>query len=86
MTSLLRWEVTMANTLRTTVYLEPDLHRALRSKAAESRRNVSELVNEAVRAALVENLADIEDFDARQGEPDRPFEAFLRDLARADAL
>ncbi len=31
---------------RTTIYLEPMLHQALRMKAAESRRSLTELVNE----------------------------------------
>lgn len=71
----------MAGNLRTTVYLEPDLHRALRLKAAESRRNVSELVNEAVRTALAEDLGDIHAYDARADEPVRSFEAFVQELA-----
>ena len=76
----------MASNQRTTVYLEPDLHRALRLKAAESRRNVSDIINEAVRAALAEDLEDIEDFDKRAGEPDRSFEAFVKELVDAGAL
>lgn len=37
---------------RTTVYLETDLHRALRLKAIAVSRSVSDLVNEAVRESL----------------------------------
>jgi predicted transcriptional regulator len=37
---------------RTTVYLDPDLHKALRLKAVAISRSVSELVNEAVRELL----------------------------------
>jgi plasmid stability protein len=37
---------------RTTVYLETDLHRALRLKAIAISRSVSDLVNEAVRESL----------------------------------
>jgi hypothetical protein len=36
---------------RSTVYFEPELHRALRVKAAHSQRTVSDIVNEAVRFA-----------------------------------
>ncbi len=36
-------------TLRTTVYLEADLNRALKLEAAEAETSLSELVNRAVR-------------------------------------
>jgi len=34
---------------RSTFYLDPDLHRALRMKSAHTGRSMSELVNEAYR-------------------------------------
>jgi predicted transcriptional regulator len=37
---------------RTTVYLDPDLHKALRLKAVAVSRSLSDLVNEAVRELL----------------------------------
>jgi predicted transcriptional regulator len=37
---------------RTTVYLDPDLHKALRLKAVAVSRSVSDLINEAVRESL----------------------------------
>jgi len=43
----------MANqTKRTTVYLDPELHKALRLKAVAVSRSVSDLVNEAIRESL----------------------------------
>lgn len=45
----------MGESVRATVYLDAALHRALRLKAASTHRPVSELVNEAVRAALRED-------------------------------
>ena len=42
---------------RATVYLDPRLHKALRLKAVETSRSVSELVNDAVREALSEDAA-----------------------------
>ncbi len=41
-----------ARTKRTTIYLDPDLHKALRLKAIAVSRSVSDLVNEAVRESL----------------------------------
>ena len=53
---------------RTTIYLESDLHRALRLKAVETSRSVSELVNEAVRESLAEDAEDIAAFEDRVNE------------------
>ncbi len=39
-------------TKRSTIYLDPDLHRALRIKAIHTHRSMSDLVNDAVRMAL----------------------------------
>ncbi len=67
---------------RATVYFDPLLHRALRLKAAETDRSISELVNEAVKAALAEDVSDIEAFEVREKEPDYAFEDVVKDLKR----
>ena len=76
----------MATTRRTTLYLDPDVHKALRMKAAVSDRSLSDLVNDAVRAALAEDAADLAAFEDRAGEPDLVFEDVLRDLKRRGKL
>jgi hypothetical protein len=65
---------------RATIYFDPDLHRALRLKAAETDRSVSDLVNNAVKLSLAEDVEDLAAFEARIHEPDLPFEAVLKDL------
>ncbi len=67
---------------RATVYFDPALHRALRLKAAETDSSISELVNDAVKAALAEDAADFEAFAAREQEPDYSFEGVVKDLKR----
>jgi hypothetical protein len=37
---------------RATIYFDATLHRMLRLKAAETDRSISDLVNDAIRAAL----------------------------------
>lgn len=74
------------STKRATVYFDETLHRALRLKAAETDRSVSELVNEAVREALSEDAEDLAAFDERAEEPSLPFEDFVRDLRRRGEL
>ena len=44
---------------RTTIYLDPDLHKALQLKAIDSSKSVSQLVNEAIREALSEDAEDL---------------------------
>ncbi|MBN1366419.1 MAG: hypothetical protein JW967_00620 [Dehalococcoidales bacterium] len=59
----------MANqTKRATIYLEPELHKALKLKAAETSRSISDLVNNAVRETLAEDAEDILAFEDRAGE------------------
>lgn len=70
----------MPETKRATVYLDPPLHRALRLKAAETDRTISDLVNEAVRAALAEDAEDLAAIDARRGEPSVSFSDFVQQL------
>jgi hypothetical protein len=65
---------------RATIYFDPDLHRALRLKAAETEQSVSELVNRAVKLTLAEDVEDLAAFEARTHEPNLPFEEVLKDL------
>lgn len=67
---------------RATIYFDSSLHRALRLKAAETDRSISELVNEAVKAALAEDAEDLLAFDERMKEPDFAFEDVVKDLKR----
>jgi hypothetical protein len=67
---------------RATVYFDPQLHRALRFKAAETERSLSDLVNEAVRCSLAEDAEDLAAIDERASEPDLPFEEVVKDLRR----
>lgn len=78
--------MTDAATKRATVYLDPDLHRALRLKAAETDRSISDLVNEAIRAAFAEDSDDFEAFEARETEPEYSFEEAVKDLKRRGKL
>ena len=69
-------------TKRSTIYLDPELHRALRIKAAETERSLSELVNEAVKYALIEDSLDLKSFEERKDEPLVRFEDVLKKLKK----
>jgi len=65
---------------RSTVYFDPELHRALRVKAAHTHRSLSDLVNEAVRMTLREDQEDLAAFDERADERTITYEELLKDL------
>ncbi len=76
----------MSKLKRATVYLDPTLHRALRVKAAETEKSVSDLVNAAVQRSLAEDAVDLALFEARAREPVLAFEDVLKDLKRRGKL
>ena len=65
------------DTVRSTVYLEPDLHQALRLKSAHSRRSMSDIVNEALRQALREDQEDLAAVRGRAKQRALGYEEFL---------
>lgn len=69
-------------TKRATVYLDPELHKALRIKSVETSHSMSALVNEAVAMALAEDAEDLAAFEERAHEPLITFEDALKDLKR----
>jgi len=71
-----------SNPKRATVYFDPELHRALRVKAAETERSMSDLVNEAVQLSLAEDAEDLAAFEDRVNEPNLPYEDVVKDLKR----
>ncbi|HEX8411709.1 MAG TPA: CopG family transcriptional regulator [Thermoanaerobaculia bacterium] len=76
----------MATPKRSTIYFHPDLHRALRLKAAAMDRSISDVVNDAVRQTLSEDAADLEAFEKRRREPTLDFEEVVLRLRRSGKL
>ena len=68
------------HTKRTTIYLDSDLHRALRIKAAETEHSMSELVEDAIKLSLAEDSVDLAAFDERKDEASLAFEDVLKKL------
>ena len=67
-------------TKRTTIYLEQELHKALRLKSVITDRSISEIVNELIRERLAEDKIDLRAFRDRQDEPTIDYESFLEGL------
>jgi plasmid stability protein len=67
---------------RATVYFQPEIHKALRLRAAANDRSVSDLVNDAVRVSLAEDATDLAIFDRRKKERSVTFESFVQSMKR----
>lgn len=65
---------------RSTVYIEPSIHQALKLKAASSHMSVSEIIDEAVRLLIAEDQEDLQAFVERKNEPEMSYEALINDL------
>lgn len=79
-------ESIMSATKRATIYLEAEIHRALRLKAAATDRSISDMVNDALKQALAEDAQDFEAFRKRRGEASIDFEGFVKALKRRGKL
>ncbi len=71
---------------RATIYFDSQIHRALRLKATETDRSISELVNDAVKSSLAEDADDLAEFEQRASEPRLSFEDVVRDLKKRGKL
>jgi len=67
---------------RSTIYLDPALHQALRIKALETSRSMSEIINEAVKEAFAEDAEDLATFDERANEPLISYEQMVKRLKK----
>jgi len=75
-----------SETVRSTLYLDPALHRALRLKAATAHCSMSQIVNDAIRNALREDQEDLAAFAERAGEKTLNWEDFLAQIRSDGAL
>ncbi len=67
---------------RSTIYLDPALHQALKIKSLETSRSMSEIINDAVKEALAEDAEDLAVFDDRQDESLISYEDMLKRLKK----
>jgi len=69
-------------TKRATIYLDPFIHKALKLKAIETSRSVSNLVNQAVRESLAEDAEDLAAFEQRANDPLLSYDEMVRRLKK----
>ena len=69
-------------TKRATIYFDPELHKALKLKALETSRSITDLVNQAVRQVLFEDAEDILAFEERKKEPLLSYDQMIKKLKK----
>ena len=69
-------------TKRATIYFDPELHKALKIKALETSRSITDIVNQAVRESLTEDAEDILAFEERKNEPLISYDQMLKKLRK----
>ena len=70
------------NTRKTTIRFDLEVYRALKIKAVETSRSMSDWVNDAVATVFVEDTFDLETFEKRKNEPAISFQELRRRLSR----
>ncbi len=72
----------MSLSKRSTIYFDPQLHQALKIKAASTQQSISELVDQATRLLMQEDQEDLAAFEHRLAESEMTYEALLKDLKK----
>ncbi len=73
----------MASAVRkSTIYMKDSLHKAVKMKAAETDRSVSEIIEEAVETLLQEDLQDLDVVKKRSKGPFISYEQLLKNLKK----
>ena len=65
-----------------TLNLEDTILQALKLKSSETKQSMSELVNDALKASLQEDLEDIKSWEDRKGEDTYDHDEFLELLKK----
>ena len=71
---------------KVTLNLEDTILQVLKLKSSETKQSMSELVNDALKASLQEDLEDIKSWEERTGEETYSYEEFLELLNKEQVI
>ena len=71
---------------RTTVYLDPQIHKAVKMRAAQMAMSISDVITEALQMSLREDAVDLKAVRDRVAEPSHSYETVLRNLKKDGLL
>jgi plasmid stability protein len=74
-----------SETVRATIYMDKNLHKAIRLKAADAHRSVSDVVADAIRDSLREDEEDLAIIAKRSKEKRLTYAEFVTKL-KADGV
>ena len=69
-----------------TLNLEDTILQVLKLKSSETKQSMSELVNDALKASLQEDLEDIKSWEERKGEETYSYEEFFELLKKEQVI
>ena len=72
--------------LKISLNLEDTILKALKLKVTETNQSMSELVNDALKASLQEDLEDIKSWEERKAEDTYSYEEFLGLLKKDEVI
>ena len=72
--------------MRTTITISDRLHAALKHRAIDSGVTISDIVADAIKYQLLEDLEDIEDAEDHTSEPSVSFDQLAEDLRKEGML
>jgi len=67
---------------RATIYFDPEIHRILKVKAAETSSSISDIIDNAMRRELLDDEEDLRTFNERVAEPTISYEKLIADLKK----
>ena len=73
-------------TARTTIYMDENIHKVLKMRAAMLKTSISKLANEAIKESIEEDAMDLKAIKERKGEKETPLDIFLSELKQDGLL
>jgi hypothetical protein len=67
---------------RATVYFDPEIHKVLKIKAADTSTSISDIIDKAIRHELLQDQEDLNAFRERVSEPTISYEKLVANLKK----
>ena len=71
---------------RATIYLDENIHKVLKMRAAMLKTSISSLANNAIKESIEEDAMDLKAIRDRKNEKETPLNIFLKELKQDGLL
>ena len=71
---------------RATIYMDENIHKALKMRAAMLKTSISFLANNAIRESIEEDAMDLKAIQDRKNEKETPLNIFIKELKQDGLL